>query len=331
MKLSPLARRGAAVLVVGAGVVFLGLTIQRNWAEIAVYGWQARWGQLAFSVVLLNGSFLLAAFIWKRVLDRFASGTPRFLVLVRILYTSKIARYIPGKVWQFVAVGQMSAGSGSSARLMVSSMIVSTGFTLLSGIIIGSVTLFQQVPGLPPTAGIAIGGASVLALLASHPRIIDFGLTLLSKITRRETLTWTGDWGDSAELMLLWIVNWILQGLAFFLFAGSLVHLDAGHILPLTGMNAFAFVAGYIAFVAPAGAGVREATMASLLAGVVPSGAAAIVAIAARLWMIAAELLGVALVLVLARRWMGRQQGGDRPAEGVAPPEHGEERGPGGF
>lgn len=298
MKIPPLVRKAATILVVGAGVAFLWLTIRSNWSQIATYEWHARWGQLALSVGVLVVSFTIAAFIWKRVLDRFATGRTRLPVLMRIWFTSKIARYIPGKVWQFVAVGQMSVGSGSPARVMVSSMIVNTGFSLLSGIVIGSVTLARHIPGLPRGAGLAIGGASVLALLASHPRVINFGLGLLSRFTRRETLTWTGGWLDSMELMLLWIVNWLVQGLAFFLFADSLVDLALSDFLSLTGMNAFAFVAGYVAFVAPAGAGVREATMASMLRGLIPSGAAAIVAIAARLWMVAGELLAVLVILM---------------------------------
>ncbi len=299
MKISPLARRAATVLVVGAGVVFLALAIQSNWTQIAAYDWHVRWGRLALSIVLLNVSFVIATFIWKRVLDRFADGNARFAALVRIWFTSKIARYIPGKIWQFVAVGQLSAGSGASARVMVSSMIVNTGFILLSGVIIGSVTLARHIPGIPPRAVPAILAAGVVALLASHPRVINFGLLLLSRVTRRDTLTWKGGWGASVELMVLWIGNWLVQGTAFFLFAGSLVHLDASQLLPLAGINAFAFVAGYVAFVAPAGAGIREATMASLLRGTLPMGAAAVVAVASRLWTIASELIGVAVVLLV--------------------------------
>lgn len=299
MKLGPVARRAATLLVVGAGVAFLALTIRRNWSEIGAYDWEARWGQLSLSVVLLTADFTFAAYIWKRVLDRFESGATSYPALLRISFISKIARFIPGKVWHFVAVGQLSEGSGTSARVMVSSMLVHIGFVLLSGSITASVILAERIPGVPSNAALALAGASVLALLASHPRVINLCLTLVSKVARRQTFTWTGGWRDSAELMLLSLVYWVVYGVAFFMFADALVRLETPHVLPLTGINAFAFVAGYLAVVAPAGVGVREATMASLLRGILPSGAAAVVAILARLWSIAAELLGVALVLVL--------------------------------
>lgn len=324
MKLAPLFRKAAAVLVVGAGVAFLALTIRRNWSEVVAYDWQARWGQLVLSVVLFTGSFVWAAYLWKRVLDRFASASTGYPTLLRISFISRIARFVPGKIWQFVAVGQLSAGSGSPARLMVTSMLVQVGFILLSGLITASVLLAERIPGLPSNPALAIAGASVLALLASHPRIIDLCLTVVSKVVRRPTLVWTGSWRDSAELMLLSLVLWAVQGVAFFLFADSLVHLELPDILPLTGINALSFVIGYLAFVAPAGIGVREATMASLLSGLLPGGAAAVVAIATRLWSIAAELLGVALVLLLVPD--GRAQGrggssaGDTPEGPGSPP-----------
>lgn len=298
MRLAPLGRKVATVLVVGAGVAFLALTIRRNWSEIGAYDWRARWGQLLLSVLLLTANLAWATYIWKRVLDQFASGATSYRSLLRISFLSKIARYIPGKVWQFVAVGQLSAGSGSSARVMVTSMLVHAGFVLLSGIITASVILAERVPAVPSNPALAIAVASVLALLASHPRIINLCLTVVSKVARREDVTWTGGWRDSAVLMLLSLLNWIGHGVAFFLFADALVHLGVADIVPLTGIYAFAFVAGYLAVVAPAGVGVREATMASLLRGILPSGAAAVVAVVARLWTIAAELLGVALVLV---------------------------------
>ena len=329
MKLAAVARRVATVLVVGAGVAFLALTIRRNWTDIAAYEWEARWGQLSVSIAALAGTYAWAAYIWQRVLDRFATDPTGFSTLLRISLISRIARFIPGKVWQFVAVGQLSARAGLSPRVMVSSMLVQAGFILLSGIVAASVVLAALIPAVPTDPAVVVPGAVALALIGSHPRIIGLCLALLAKVARRETIAWTGGWRASAELMLLSLVHWAMNGIAFYLFADAIVRLELPDILPLTGIYAFAFVAGYIAFVAPAGIGVREATMASLLRGLIPSGAAAIVAIAARLWTIAAELFGVVLVLLLVPErpvdggGAGPERGGGHPPSGRAPPENG--------
>lgn len=317
MKLRALAGRTATLLVVGAGVAFLGLTIQQNWSEIGAYDWQARWGRLAASLVVMAASLVFGTYIWKRVLDRFPATRIAFPELLRISFLSKVARYIPGKVWQFVAVGQLSERMGGSARLTVSSMIVHAAFDLLAASIVASVIAARRIDLLPADPAFAVAGASVLALVAAHPRLIEAGLALLARVARQDRITWRGGWRDSLEVLLLSIVSWIGLGAAFFLFVGSVVHVEARHLLPLMGINAFAFVAGYVVVVAPAGAGVREATMAGLLARLVPAGTAAVVAILARLWSIAAELLTLAVLLLaspggLAEVGLGRRDDGGR-------------------
>lgn len=309
-------RRAATVLVVGAGVAFLALTIQRNWAEIGGYDWQARWGRIAVSVALLSASLIWSAYVWHRVLARFEGAGIRFRRLLRISFVSKIARYIPGKVWQFVAVGQLSRGTGSSAGVLVSSLLVHAGFVFLSAVITASVVLAERIDALPSDPTTAVVGLTILCVALSHPRLIDLCLRLAARLSGQGTIRWTGGWLASLETLFFSLLSWIADGVAFYLFVGALVHVDPQQLLALIGIHAFSFVVGYIAFVAPAGAGVREATMATLLAGLLPSGAAAVVAILARLWTIAAELVGLIIALVLA----ARLPGGD--AAGAALPRH---------
>ncbi len=299
MKLRALAGRTATVVVVGAGVAFLALTIRENWALIGAYDWRIRWGRMSASLAVMAASLVFGTFIWKRVLDRFSGEATGFPELLRISFLSKVARYIPGKVWQFVAVGQLSERMGGSARRTVSSMIVHAAFDLLAAAIVASVIAARRIDLLPSDPAFALAGASVLALVAAHPRLIDAGLALLARLPGQERIDWAGRWRDSVEVLALSIVSWIGLGVAFFLFVGAIVQVETRHLLPLMGINAFAFVAGYVVIVAPAGAGVREATMAGLLGRIVPAGTAAVVAILARLWSIAAELLTLAAVLLL--------------------------------
>lgn len=299
MKLKALASRTATLVVVGAGLAFLALTIQQNWAQIGAYDWRVRWGRLAASLAVMGASLAFGTFIWKRVLDRFPATRTTFPELLRISFLSKVARYIPGKVWQFVAVGQLSERMGGSARITVSSMIVHAAFDLLAATIVASVIAARRIELLPSDPAFALVGASVLALAAAHPKLIDAGLRLIARLPGQDRIAWGGRWRDSVEVLLLSIASWIGLGAAFFLFVGSVVHVAPAHFLPLIGINAFAFVVGYVVLVAPAGAGVREATMAGLLARLVPAGTAAVVAILARLWSIAAELLTLGVVLAV--------------------------------
>lgn len=297
-----LLRRAATVLVVGAGVVFVGLTIQRNWAQIGGYDWRVRWGQLTGSVLLLTASLGWSVFVWKRVLDRFDDPGVSFPRLLRISFLSKMARYIPGKVWQFVAVGQLSRGTESSAGVMVTSMLVHAGIVLLSAVFASAILIVEQVDLLATHPTASVIALAALSLAAAHPKVINLSLTLLARVARQDTLRWHGRWIDSVEVFFYSLLSWIADGIAFYLFADALLPVEPYWLIPFIGIHAFSFVAGYVAFVAPAGAGVREATMTALLRGAFPAGAAAVVAVLARLWTIAGELLGTAVVLLLRLR-----------------------------
>lgn len=299
MRLRALASRTATVLVVGAGLVFVGLTIRQNWAEIGAYDWRVRWGRLGGSVAVMSASLVFGTWIWKRVLDRFHAAETGFGQLLRISFLSKVARYIPGKVWQFVAVGQLTERTGGSPRLAVSSLVVQAAFDILAATIVASVVAARRIEALPSDPIFAVGGASLLAVGVSHPALIRAGLGIAGRFAGQEEIVWGGRWRDSLEILVLSILSWGGLGLAFFLFVGALVHVEPSQLPVLVGINAFAFVVGYLVVVAPAGAGVREATMAGLLGRVISAGAAAVVAILARLWSIAAELLTLALILLV--------------------------------
>lgn len=294
-----LLRRAATVLVVGAGIVFVGLIIQRNWSQIDDYPWRVRWVQLSASVLLLTASLGWSVFVWKRVLDRFDEPGVTFPRLLRISFLSKMARYIPGKVWQFVAVGQLARDTESSARVMVTSMLVHAGIVLLSAVFASALLIAEHVELLAARPVLSVLALATLSLAAAHPRVINLSLTLLARVARQDTLRWQGRWLDSLEVFFASLLSWIADGVAFYLFVDALLPVRPVFLVPFIGIHAFSFVVGYLAFVAPAGAGVREATMTTLLKGALPAGAAAVISVLARLWTIAGELLGAGLVLAL--------------------------------
>lgn len=293
-----LARHAATVLVVGAGVVFVALIIQRNWSQIGTYDWRVRWSQVAASVLLLTTSLGWSVFVWKRVLDRFEGPGVGFRRLLRISFLSKMARYIPGKVWQFVAVGQLSRSTDSSPSVMVTSMLVHAGIVLLTAVFASAVLIAEQVELLAANPALSVIALAGLSLAAAHPRVINLCLRVIARLVRRDTLRWEGRWLDSVEVFFFSLLSWVADGIAFYLFVDALLPVEPHYLIPFIGIHAFSFVAGYVAFVAPAGAGVREATLATLLRGALPSGAAAVMAVLARLWTIAAELLGAAIVVL---------------------------------
>ena len=306
-------RRALSVLLVGAALAFLALTILRNLEDLRAYRWQPDPLRLALSVlahVLVLG---WGVFVWQRVLQRFEGGRARLMQLQRIWFLSGVAKYIPGKIWQFVAVADLAGRARLSRVLILTSMLVHVGFALLAAVLVAAVTLPLPRLGIPVPTGAAVAVAIAVAVALTHPAVLNGALRLVPRALHRDVLSWNGSWGDGVVLLSLSVVSWLLYGGALYLFFSSLVELAPLAAVPLAGINALSFLAGYLVVVAPAGLGVRELTMTGLLEPLVPLGVAAFLAGLSRLWTILAELLG-ALALLAAGAWIR-----DGAGDGAAP------------
>jgi glycosyltransferase 2 family protein len=288
-------------LLVLAAAAFLGLTIARHWRQVEAFDWDVRWVLLGASVLALTGVLAWGVVVWKLVLDRFDHPPIPLAELLRIWYLSNLARYVPGKIWQFVGAAELARVAGLSRAVILTSMVVHMGFSLLSAAVVSTLVLLPA--GLPEgSSAVGLGALAALALLLVHPALLNRALEMLARVLKRDVLRWRGRWRHGMLLLGLSVVSWVLYGAAFALFIHAVVGAGAESVLPLAGVNALSFLAGYLVFLAPAGLGAREGVMAVLLRPFAPIGIAAVVAVLSRLWTVAAELLGAAIVLLLTRK-----------------------------
>ncbi|CAN5259729.1 lysylphosphatidylglycerol synthase transmembrane domain-containing protein [soil metagenome] len=287
-----------AIFIAGAAA-FLAWTAARNWADVQRFEWNVRPLLLAASVVAHVAVLAWGVYVWGRVLRRFGFDAPAYPTLLRIWFGSALARYVPGAIWQFVAAAQLARGAGLAPALLLTSMLVHVGFSLLAAAATAAFTLSH--PAMEAFGNLGPMAVLVVAVVSIHPAVIGGMVRIVARVSRRSTLAWQGSWMDGVELFALSLLSWALYGGAFVLFASSVVSLPGGMALPLTGVNALSFLAGYLVVFAPAGLGVREVSMTVLLAGFLPAGVATLLAVASRLWTVVAELVGGALALLWRR------------------------------
>jgi glycosyltransferase 2 family protein len=288
---------GAALVVAAAG--WLAHTIAGNWQELRGFEWRARPLRLTASVFAHVAVLSWGVWVWRRVLRHFGYGALPLSTLLRIWFVSNLARYVPGKIFQFVAVAQLSRGAGLSAGVLLTSVLVHVGFSLLSAMVVAAWALGTV---LVPAGGAAwvAAAATAGALAAVHPAVLNTLLGVVPRILRRPVIRWSGGWLDGVVLLALSVVNWAFYGVAFFLLVSALADVSWRLLPEMAGVNALSFVIGYVSLL-PGGLGLREVAMTELLRPYLPGGVAAVLAIASRLWTIAAELLGAAIALAVSR------------------------------
>jgi glycosyltransferase 2 family protein len=219
----------------------------------------------------------------------------------QILFVGQLGKYLPGSVWPVLA--QMELGSAyrvprtRSASASVLTMLMS----LLSGILVGLVILPFKA-GATPYWWVFLFAPVILVCL--YPPILNRLLDRLLRLAKRQPLEEPLT-GRVIALAMAWgVVGWILYGLQIWLLASRLgASGSTASLLALAiGGFAFAWCAGFLVVIAPAGAGVREVVLIALLTPTLSLAKATAVALVSRVLMTVGDLLCAWLAAVFARR-----------------------------
>jgi glycosyltransferase 2 family protein len=292
-------KRLAGGLVVLAAAGYLAYSIADNWQQMRLYDWRVRPGWLVASIAAHVGVLSAGVWGWSLTLRWFDTGRAPLSQLLRLWFLSNLARYVPGKIFQFVALAHLGRAAGHAPALLLTSILVHTGMALVSACLIAAWTLGGiVVPQIDRWALSLVVTAAALGVV--HPVAINGAIGVVPRLLGREAIRWAGNWAAGIFLLALSFANWAAYGAAYHLFVAALAEVP-WHLLPqLAGVNALSFVIGYVSLL-PGGIGLREVAMTELLRPFLPGGVGAVLAVAARLWTIVAELTGAVVALGLTR------------------------------
>jgi len=289
------------VILAGAGYYLVRLAAP-YWPAIVArrLSWHAAPLPLALGslIVWANLALLLAA--WTASL-RWCAQEVRYADAARVWFTTNLARFLPGGVWQFASLAVMAGRYGLSAVAAAATVLLEQVVLLFTGLLVLAVltpsvlhaTWWQAallVAALLGAIGLALprpgwGGGGRLARWAGA-RIPGVDL-LWSRLGAGQLVAFT----------LLLVLPWLLYGVALRLLALALLDHPAGgwsfYVAAFTG----SYVAGVIAVFAPAGLLVREVALVQALTPVVGGADAVILAVASRVWLTLLELVAGAVVL----------------------------------
>jgi glycosyltransferase 2 family protein len=292
-----------------------------TWDEIT--RWRPALLPLAASFVLLLAVYFGHALLWRRIMTDLGIGRPSFAATIRIYFLSSLGRYVPGKIWLLAGFAVLARRAGlpplssTAAALLGQFGFLTTGLLFLGFMLPEWRLAVDDLPaGIPAGLPLAVGavlmifGGILVWLLVATPfghgfreRIvgrlgtttgerISAAFALADRVQPRHAALWAGGYA----------LSWITLGIAFALFAGAFhpPSLEASRYL--AGTVAASYLIGYLVFVLPAGAGVREGAMFLLLQQVMPTGAALVVSVLSRVWFTAAEVAPLALLPVLREK-----------------------------
>lgn len=302
------ALRPVLALAAVAFVVWAFRDLGRRWDSTSV---RVDWPMVALSFVpLFAGGFVLAL-AWRYLVERMAGSRVGLGASMALHAESQLARYVPGKVGIPVVrmagakdIGVPAAVAGSSVLVELSSFVAVgavTGFALLALLGRGDAS-FTSVLGRYAPALVAVVGVVLLMLVVLDRRRYPARLTRAFGLEGQGPLV-------PRRLLLLHVVYWLTWSAHGYLVARAVGAAHAG-AASVSGIFILAPIVGFLALVAPAGAGVREAVLS---VGLVPAVGAA-PALSALLLSRGATLVADVAVWLVLRPLRARRQAADAEA-----------------
>jgi uncharacterized membrane protein YbhN (UPF0104 family) len=285
-----LAQLTATVVVtwfVADRVAGLGLTEVR---ALELEAWALNWPLLVASCAVLLFGYFLSAWLWGRIVSGLGGRTMPASEVVPLYMVANLGRYVPGKVWQVAALATLARQRGIPAATATAAAVLLQGIAIASALLVGVGSLWTLADGAAWRWAVPAGviGALVLGLT---PAVFHFLTESWFRVTRTPeppALQPT----DALGWLALGLLNWVVYAGAFWVMVEGL-GLDVAFFATSSAFAA-AYVVGYLAIFAPAGVGVREASLLALLSPQLGAGTAGAVAVIARVWTTGVEVVPAA-------------------------------------
>jgi hypothetical protein len=217
--------------------------------------------------------FVFRALVWRQIVASFGHKLP-VAAAVRIWSTSELARYLPGVIWQVWGRVYLVRPYGVSGSVCTITQVLELSIFLLANMLVAvSCMLYFGIKKLDGTAQnwlVAAGALVPVLLFLLHTKVF-YGI--INSIMRRrgkppivQRLR-----GYMLVGMLFWnILGLLWQSIAIFIILKEPLGLKWDWWWVVAGAYCLAWCAGFLAFWAPGGIGVREVVFIGAMHVILP-------------------------------------------------------------
>jgi hypothetical protein len=214
-----------------------------------------------------------------------------------------LGKYLPGRIWIIPGRAVALKRHGVDPLVAGASALIDMYVLIAAGILVYVPSLF--LPGQETMRQLGFVGLLLcLPLLISlvFPKVLNWLFSLILKWLGRGELEIHFAWYHFAEMLVIYLILWVLSGAGLFLLADSFSPLAIGDLPQVIGAMGFSWVLGTLSFLTPAGLGVREGAMGLLLGSLIPAPLPALLAILSRFWWTLADFGSIGLAFALFGR-----------------------------
>lgn len=250
---------------------------------------QLAWWATGLAVVASFVYVYCTMLSWRHLLNGLGTPVPH-RASATIFFTSQVAKYLPGGVWNFVAAAEAGVEHQISRRRSVTVLLTSMLVSILTGLLFSVLALAVGPGGVRSQYGWTAVFLPVLAILLAPP-VLNRLLRLTLRVLHREPLEADLSWSALGAATLWSVLAWLVAGFQVWLMLTAMgMDASASTFLLAAGGYALAWTVGFLVFFVPAGIGVREVVLAAVLAGHLTQGAALAVILLSRVLLTIADV-----------------------------------------
>jgi len=254
--------RGVGIVITAAIFAWIFKPIVQHWEQVKdrihhSSGWRVLVASLMFAAFL----FAFRASTWRRILVGFGHRIP-MAPAVRIWSSSELSRYLPGVIWQVVSRIYLVRPYGVRGSVCSASQMLELILFLLANVLLAVSCLiwlgYKTFHGAAYHWLIGATGLLPVLLILLYPKVF-YGIA--DQIMRRLGKPQIARRLRFRELcgLLVWnVLGLIWQSLAIWLIVSKPLGLEFTKWWVVAGAYCLAWCAGFLAFWAPGGIGVRE-------------------------------------------------------------------------
>jgi hypothetical protein len=308
----PWLKHAATVALTVWIIVIMVRPLRENWGRVQSELQQISPFELIGRFVVASVMFALFLFafralVWRKILKGFGYKLP-YAAATRIWSASELARYLPGSIFQVIGRVFLVRPYGVPGSICSTSQILELCVFLLANVSIAVACLLWFGAKIDDHARRWLIAALMLVPALSlllHPKIF-YGIAnqILVRI-RKPPIVKRLRGRKLVKLLCITVIGLLWQSLAVYLITSKPLHLKIDWWWVVAGAYCLEWTAGFLAFLSPAGMGVREAVFVYTMLLVIPHevreryfnndgalyGMLAILAFILRLWTITGELI----------------------------------------
>lgn len=283
-----------------AVLIFMVRYFQRNITEIRELNFKIDWKIFIVSMFFYFAYKVTLATFWHYITILDHANIKYSNALVAYLY-SILGKYIPGKVFMLAARFPAYDREGVPMRKVTICFFIENICTLLGAAFLFLVSLFFFPNDVLDDYKFITVGLVIAFFVCLNPKIINFFLGILEKITKKKDLQIPFTYLQMIKVVGLFIVNWLIVGVGFYILTCSMYSIPVSQLLYVGGIWGLSAMAGILAVFAPSGIGVREGVMTMGLSLIMPMQMAVIISVVSRLWQSVAELVLIFVAFIATK------------------------------